>query len=129
MTRIDEIRKRLEAATLGPWTKHGDGDKSVYHIKVIDKDERGRRRHRFIAACSSHGCNNKEDAEFIANAPEDIRFLLDRVKELEDLLSEWHENNGCICDGPTEPCYYCRTEFLLHGRKNEEKGNDTSNKE
>lgn len=95
---IDEIRKRLEAATPGPW--------------LIDEEEG-----RFAIAAGEehprtyicHGYDHRDDeypnADLIAHAPTDIRELLQYVQELEhrevykgvyEKLSEVHDDTQGI---------------------------------
>ena len=71
MTREDEIEARLEKARLRPW-------KVKNLVRIIGSQDRDIGR-----------CNFSIDAEFIAHAPDDIRYLLDRVVELEDDLDDY----------------------------------------
>lgn len=63
--RISEIKARLEKATPGPWVEY---DAKVYV-------ERGS-----VKIALPMG---RKDAEFIAHAPEDIRFLLNVIEKLQ----------------------------------------------
>lgn len=72
MTRIEEIEARLAAATPGPWEAAFGGTDAL--VKKPDG--------------SSISCGDiiyahrypKADATFIANAPDDIRYLLDELR-------------------------------------------------
>lgn len=78
MSRLNEIRQRLEKATPGPWTiKHRQN--------VITSDGRGA-----TTASGLDGDNerNEANASLIANAPADLAYLLERVTALQDDLEE-----------------------------------------
>ena len=71
MADMDAIEKRLEEATLGPWTSsREDMDSFVDGISVAyiyrDPEER----------IQVIGGNFRTDSRFIAHAPSDISFLL-----------------------------------------------------
>ena len=89
--RLSEIRERLEAATPGPWEYFGEalmgsvirgGNQPSILGVAVDPDESQERRRECM------GKNWCRDAHFIANAPSDIRWLLERVEALE------RENGG-----------------------------------
>lgn len=70
---INEIRERLNKATQGPWTFAGEsvceiwaGDNNVVVGSTMD----------------GGGIMFDCDGDFIANAPEDIKFLLDEIEKL-----------------------------------------------
>ena len=66
MTKLDEIRARLDAAAPGKWY--------TGHFASVRTENR-------IRLCNMEG--GQANAEFVANAPEDIRYLLNRIAELE----------------------------------------------
>jgi len=73
--RIKQIRERLEAATPGPWT-----------VLYDDGSLHGTPEEWFVNFDAHHDTTNidrEPDAAFIANAPADIAYLLERVKTLE----------------------------------------------
>lgn len=75
--RTDEIADRLNAASPGKW-KAG-GDTVNYKVKVGgDLD---------VCTCWA----GESDAEFIANAPADIEWLLQEIEDLEEEIQEMHE--------------------------------------
>jgi len=84
-TRATEIRQRLEAATEGPWWEqqyewlYDDGslDDNEYAITAGPQWE-----DFYIAARTRY----PENIPLIANAPADLRFLLDRVDDLEEAI-------------------------------------------
>ena len=73
--REDEIETRLDGIQLG---KKKSG-------KVED-----------CPLCATHDIALEEEADFYSNAPEDIRYLLDRVAALRKALSEIKDNVRCI---------------------------------
>lgn len=84
----DEIWTRCEAATKGPWiptemTSHKSHKGGHQNYKVVSKE------HRLDQLC--HYVPTKEDAEFIANAKQDMSNLLNALNESEmraDVLKE-----------------------------------------
>lgn len=71
--RVQEIRARLEAATPGPWQTWPDGtEESVESVSVG----------RFVCHLNSNMRQFREDAAFIANAREDVPYLLARYDAL-----------------------------------------------
>jgi hypothetical protein len=75
--RISEIRARLEGVTPGPW-------RAPFPSYVIGGFGHGK-------VCQLDGVyvknpNDRADATFIANAPADIAYLLDRVEALEEVF-------------------------------------------
>ncbi len=83
MTRIDEIKKRLAAATPGPWLKH-----EAYHVicKV------GEALHGIVCRLPP----KDTDADLIANAPADLAYLIERLEAAEALLDA--VNSGNVAD-------------------------------
>lgn len=93
MTRIDAIESRLAAATPGPWiyepseALHGIPDSQTHYVtdqvSIADDDP---------PLCSLH---SKADAELIAHAPDDLKFLLAERQRLlcrVAYLEGWKEN-------------------------------------
>ncbi|ATN94393.1 hypothetical protein BSP21_046 [Bacillus phage BSP21] len=83
--RLEEIRKRSEKAKEGPWKFCGNkwGDLVVYSPTV-----RGGRNNGGEIAEIEFTTTQLEDADFIANARQDIPALLNHIAELEaELLS------------------------------------------
>jgi hypothetical protein len=99
MNKLDEIRKRLEAATAGPWVR--DEDSSPGYRAVAIRCLEGVN----IASVTYDGTwlltNDSYDdspesianAELIASAPTDLKMLLDLVEVYEKAL------NGVVNDG------------------------------
>ena len=75
MTRIEEIQSRLAKAEPGPWFLDSDGV-SIYYVfhngDTLDRDR----------LAESSGA----DAEFIANAPTDLAYLLTELRKRDDAL-------------------------------------------
>lgn len=86
MTRIEEIEAREKAATPGRWIVTDDGIETTfsgYHIVVTD---------------NGYYPPSKNDADFIANAREDIPFLLSEVKRLEGELKTAKGSIAELCE-------------------------------
>lgn len=92
-TRIDAIASRLAAATPGPWiyepseALHGIPDSQTHYVTdqaaIADDDP---------PLCSLH---SKADAELIANAPDDLAWLIQEHHRLQSrvaYLEGWKEN-------------------------------------
>ena len=71
--RLTEIEARLNAATPGEWVRINEGVGIVPGGNVV----------QFLARDIA-----VKNAEMIANAPADLRYLLERVRELEAQLHE-----------------------------------------
>ena len=74
MSRLDEIRARLAAATPGPWKSWIEGQEGAWGGSpgvMVPATSGG----DFIEA------GRPEDAEFIAHAPADIAYLLSLLGE------------------------------------------------
>ena len=88
--RLADIQARLDAATPGPWSYFVD-KWHVHEIRTND-DETIIGVSIFVA----------EDAEFIANAPTDITYLLERVRMwralAEDAIAEFDEVRSYVDD-------------------------------
>lgn len=81
--RIQEIQARLEKISAPEWesTPNMHGDPSV--------SEKGRGAFGRIADLSTHPADyGRANMEFIANAPEDIRFLLAELQEQKNTIQE-----------------------------------------
>ena len=78
--RLVAIRKRLEAATKGPWTVSGD--------EAVVVDERDRDKPPGTPVRVGLVAQSDFDATFIAHAPDDLAFLLGRVEELDAVLAD-----------------------------------------
>lgn len=83
--RTDEIADRLKEASPGKWKVGGDGC-SRHKVTRGDLD---------VCTCWA----GESDAEFIANAPADIEWLLRRIEDLEEEIQEMYEAQEEI-DGP-----------------------------
>lgn len=82
---INEIRERLSKATPGPWRRTGSARHIIYQYDGGD-DMR-------TVIGEIWGCGNIQDvdADFIAHAPEDIKFLLAEVERLEAELQHYRQ--------------------------------------
>lgn len=81
---LAEIRARCEAATKGPWVecRNGGGDDFLYSI---DSEPTGL---PIVKADCGVYPPEKEDADFIAHAREDIPKLLAEVERLRKQVAE-----------------------------------------
>lgn len=77
MTTIAEIKKRLEAATPGPWRRYFDDDFGDYGIGLKREIKEPEYAYRV------GGINKSDDSKFIAHAPTDIAFLLEKLERFE----------------------------------------------
>lgn len=80
--RLAEIRKRLEAATPGPWRVERDNIESENIHPDLLADDPGMDPDGGWTVAEN--VQRYKDAELIANAPADIRFLLDLLAEVTD---------------------------------------------
>jgi len=83
--KLSDIEQRLAEATSGPWY-------AVADATVVSRDPDTGRCLPYRDICNLDDGEyvenrNKADAEFIANAPADLRTLLDYVRELEAEVS------------------------------------------
>lgn len=98
MSRLDEIRARLAAATPGPWTLFAAAAES----EVMAVLKPGEPRERIVTMDADHyvvtlgvdECGDGDgpdravaDATLIANAPADLAYLLGEVERLRAVLS------------------------------------------
>lgn len=75
MTRIDEIRQRLEKASPGPWQILPGNDRCISGTVISAADNRH-------IATATRTTEERANADFIAHAPEDIEYLLALVEEV-----------------------------------------------
>ncbi|WP_163113981.1 hypothetical protein [Bacillus velezensis] len=109
--QLEEIRQRATKATGGKWVaEENDGlmDHRTYY-RIFSDIETEYSEVTFLI----HKLENKEDADFIANAHQDIPKLLDQISFLNEVISscrcaecgdelgeDWSVNNGiafCNC--------------------------------
>ncbi len=114
MIRIEEIKAQLEAITPGEW----EWWTSCSWRRLGVKDDYGNHVIRPWVASDGHPdieCT-PGDRDFIAHAPENIRYLLARVEELENIMCD----KICI---PRKHCVNC-TEYGKVCRASKEKYNE-----
>ncbi|MFB7211050.1 hypothetical protein [Streptomyces sp. NPDC056255] len=94
-TRIAAIRAREQAATPSHWGTHYDGNGTYYISAGLRPTPAGTVCDAVVAEVhGEHGDSQTyRDARFIADAREDIAFLLDRVAELEAALAATHHTS------------------------------------
>lgn len=88
--RIAEIRERLEKASKGQWYWETDDNEEETLWRVIKPGMSSS-----VLTLDSEDYCREEDKEFIAHAPEDIRFLLGQVEKLQTEIVK--ERWGDIC--------------------------------
>ena len=81
MTRIEEIRARLEAATPGPWEFSNSSD-----VRESKGEFRAPNPHNGFMLVGPW--TNDADAAFIAHSREDVPFLLAEVTKLRAIIEE-----------------------------------------
>lgn len=90
MTRIDEIRERLDKATPGPW--EADGSSIAQHwSRPGPWEEVVSTEVDCMAYCyggSAQGVIHESDADLIANAPADLAWCIEYIDELERVLRD-----------------------------------------
>jgi hypothetical protein len=90
--RIREIKARLAVATPGPWASAWDKERSEMYDPIVYSEAQGiSEKDAFVVGVVYYdgdlvGCN-QENAALIAHAPDDIRYLLDRVAMLERVIA------------------------------------------
>jgi hypothetical protein len=80
--RIEEIKSRLEKATQGPW-RQGDEEEGCENV-IMDDGYWWSYSHIPL----DNPPSNVRDAEFIAHAPEDLRYLLDQLELYRKAVEE-----------------------------------------
>lgn len=78
MLNLNEIRARCESATPGPWETGGD---VLGHFGIYQRIYKG--LVRIARANSDVTANNRNNAEFIAHAREDIPALIAEIERLK----------------------------------------------
>lgn len=97
--RLKSIKERLEAATPGPWRmgslssyNAATGEPEAFVYRLDSKDERETYHNRICVRGHEDAMDCDADAEFIANAPSDIGYLLALVERYEKALDA-----ACTC--------------------------------
>ena len=91
---LSAIRARLDAATPGNWKRFG----------VVISTDLDLPQPLVVEACSEDRTQAENDVEFIANAPTDLRALMDEVERLTaeiDVLRGTFCEEECEVDGET----------------------------
>ena len=102
--RLSEIKNRLEAATPGPWD-----NRCLNTLDNMAKPRHIWTEYGFICELKSPLDSSVADAEFIANAPQDIADLLAVVEVYEAGLKDVHDGiHGEHCEDDTH-CNWCES--------------------
>jgi hypothetical protein len=98
MNRIDEITKRREAATKGPWAWISDDPVFLTLGKKGNEQERHVLSAWRCQSCIKNDSNclwpSKEDADFIAHARQDIPYLLSELETAVNLSQKLFAHDG-----------------------------------
>lgn len=84
--RLASIEQRLAAATPGPWRKDGSPLRTdSFNVRGLPENTSYDYRGDAVAVTgdSEFGACNGADAALIAHAPDDLRWLIDRLREAE----------------------------------------------
>lgn len=115
MTRIEAIRQRAEQATKGPWSyERCEDERGGIDYDIESWSKPARRRDTKIAC----GCDSRFDAEFIANAREDVPYLLSLLDTrdaalralVEQLGTIWNDERNCNA-ARADMALWCRNEL------------------
>lgn len=133
MTREQEIEERLKEATPGPWNDQeclfpgkpesefdaGKEGMKQYMASNIDKGNdrwfvvhpanQNVREEHVITCTTGNGPTSEANARLIARTPSDLRYLLDRIAELEQCKPD-------ESDRPPDPSYEEACNALADGR-------------
>ena len=101
MTRIDEIRERLDKATPGPWSWRNTSPTNVLLLGAQSRAVMTFRRNGMQAAqpqfrgedgtlldTARANINAFPDADLIANAPADLAWCIEYIGEMERVLRD-----------------------------------------
>jgi len=87
MNKIDDIRARLEAVTPGEWRAFDHEEAEFYEIAPNERVGAWWLEGPAMVEYGDYSCFARNDAEFIAHAPGDMRLLLARIADLEEALA------------------------------------------
>lgn len=113
--RIDEIEARMKATTPGPWEADivGDSCETRIHLTLIGQPPSdGFSGHNVIATLNGFG-DDKSDEEraanllFIADAHQDVPWLLARVRQLEKWIQKYGEHGDECMAGSNARDWRC----------------------
>ena len=115
--RLDEMRKRAEAATEGPWKAsdfghygRGEPESIVVHTGEFDhSDLRTFESETAVAWMPRWEGQESDNATFIAHARADVPALLAEVERLHDLLNPTEDDftQACrLCGNPGDDCSF-----------------------
>lgn len=93
MSRLDEIERRANAATPGPWWGREDQNGEGKWFRSVASGVPGNAT-RVVPAAGNGGVRSSEDHAFILHARTDIPYLVARVRELERALEEIYRGPG-----------------------------------
>jgi len=75
--RIEQIQKRLSCITSGPWKlREHPADKDLYFVEAPKENPKHGYDIEILGEDDTQYSTRRPDTEFIAKAPDDIKFLL-----------------------------------------------------
>lgn len=77
---LEEVRRRCEAATPGPWISYVEGRDHTSGDSVIVRGPEGSEEDLYVIGGTA------ADQDFIAHARQDIPLLLKKIERLQSLL-------------------------------------------
>lgn len=85
--RMKEIKERVAKASIGPWSVQVN---RAYHISYILRSAAGNKIAQFFNWQDiGFDVNSESNSNFIAHARADIPYLISRVEELEETLTNF----------------------------------------
>jgi len=81
VTRLEEIKDRLENTTPGPFQKEPLEKHGAVSLRMCDGKRSG-----IVYVCTSLN-NALNDAKFIAHSREDVEYLLDLIERMVDRVN------------------------------------------
>ena len=115
MTRLDEIKARIAAATPGPWAWSRTPAATNDYDHGILWSASNREVIEVVAPADGPEIETtKADAALIANAPADLELLVEAVERLTTERQQWR----CVSDGcgDVEDCAVCLNRAWLRER-------------
>lgn len=92
--RLAAIRRRLAAATEGPWAVTGSG-RSIYAVDPETGLPRARGQRSTGDSFPNVGrCDGFGDAEFVAASREDVPYLLAAIEERDRVIADMMQDDG-----------------------------------
>lgn len=98
MTRLEEIKKRTETATSGPWESECRKENIYHPDKCWNHDVTCEKGEAIIIQSNAFLNEDHANAEFIAHARKDIPWLLDKLEDAIELIQFWEPGTDKTLD-------------------------------